>query len=126
MKTKIAVLLIVMFMFSTEGCAMNLNSDKENKYNSEENNFISEEKALMLAKQHIINEGIDVLNLNKIRLIQRNDFDYKLFTKEDFERDWIFIAPTTLKVKMFQGLKWGIIYVNKKTGEVIYGGEGPS
>ena len=38
MKTKIAVVFIIMLMFSTEGCAMDLNSNKENIYNSEENN----------------------------------------------------------------------------------------
>jgi hypothetical protein len=126
MKTKIAVVLVIMFMFSIEGRAMDLNSNKENNSNLEENNFISEEKALKLAKQYIINEGIDVLNLNKMRLINKSDYHYNAIPKELFERDWIFIAPTTLKVKMFQGLKWGIIYVNKKTGKVIYGGEGPS
>ena len=126
MKTEIVAVLIVMFMFSVEGCAMNLNSNKENNYNSEENDFISEEKALFIAKRYIVDKGIDLYNISKLRLIDERDYHYDAIPKELFETDWIIIIPTKLKVRLSQGLKWGIVYVNKRTGEVIPGGMGPS
>ena len=126
MKTKIAVVLIIMFIFSAEGCAMN--SDKNSSNNNLENNgLIIEEKALTLAKDYILSEGLDkILDFKKIRPVCEKDDAYDLLNEDDFEADWIFIIPTTSKVRLLQGLKWGIIYVNRKSGKIIYGGEGPS
>ncbi len=126
MKINLAVVLVIMFMFSAEGCAMDLNLNKENNYNSEENDFISEEKALLIARRYIVDEGIDLYDINKLRLIDEKDYHYDAIPKELFETDWIIIIPTKLKVQISQGLKWGIVYVNKKTGEVTSGGMGPS
>ena len=105
--------------------------DKQNKSggsNSQfsENNFITKEKALEIAQQHCISEGFDFLNIKKMRLINEFDAHYKVIPKELIETDWIFVVPTTFGVRQFQGLEWGIIYVNKMNGKVIYGGEGPS
>ena len=126
MKAKIAVVLVIMFMFSTEGRAMDLNSNEENNYNSQENNFVSEEQALVIAKRYIVDKGIDLYNISKLRLIDEKDYHYDAIPKELFETDWIIIIPTKLKVQLSQGLKWGIVYVNKRTGEVTPGGMGPS
>ncbi len=126
MKIGKVLIFFIIIILTNVGCAMSLNSSKDNDNNFEKNNFIDEEKALMLAKQYIIDEGIDILNVKKIRLIDSKDSQYDAISKELFEVDWIFIVPTTFKVKMLQGLKWGIVYVNRKNGEVIYGGEGPS
>ena len=128
MKIKIAAVLIIMFMCSTEGCAMNMNSDRNSSSNNLENNgLIIEEKALILAKDYILSEGLDkILDSKEIRPVCEKDDAYDLLTEDDFEADWIFIIPTTSKVRLFQGLEWGIIYVNRKSGKVIYGGEGPS
>ena len=126
MKTKIAQVLIVIFMFSSEGCAMNLNSDKENNYNSQEKNFVSEEQAFTLVKKYLVSKGINLYNLKKMRLIDEKDYDYSLFTQEEFEKKWIIIIPTKRKVQISQGLKWGIVYVDKRTGEVKPCGMGPS
>ncbi len=128
MKTTIIIISFIISVLITEGCAMSL--DDQNITNDANfqfsEGFILKEKALDLAKQYCIGKGFDFLIIKKMRLINKSDSHYKVIPKELLETDWIFIAPTTLKVRIFQGLEWGIIYVNRKNGKVVYGGEGPS
>ena len=126
MKTKIITVFFIINVLAAEGCAMNSNSEKNNTQNFEKSNFITEEKALMFAKQYLTPKGRKLYNFKRMRLIEKKDPDYALFTNEDFEKYWIIIIPTKFKVKVLQGLEWGIVYVDKKTGEVKPGGMGPS
>ncbi len=126
MKIKLAVLLVIMFMFSAEGCAMNLNSNKENNYNSGENDFINEERALNCAKI-FLNEHVNkIYDLETLKVIQKDDPMYYIFTEDDFKNYWIIIVRTKSKIRMSQGLEYGILYVDRINGEVSSGGMWPS
>ena len=126
MKINIAAVLIIMFMFSAEGCAMNLNSEKENNYNAEESNFISKEEALNYAKTFLNENSSKIYNLETLKVVQEDDPMYYIFTEDDFKKYWIIIVSTKPKVRMSQGLEYGILYVDRINGKVSSGGMWPS
>lgn len=79
---------------------------------------VSKEEAIIIAQNYLIEEGLD-----KICDISTGEVIGDLYNNPEY---WHVSFSTTQKVKRQQGLKWASVYVHKKTGEVKYGGEGPS
>lgn len=79
----------------------------------------NKEEAIIIAQNYMINEENDFCkNFNILKPTVEED--------PKFPEDWIVGFPTTAAFRLKTGLEWNAMYVNKKTGEVIYSGEGPS
>lgn len=126
MKVKIKLifllLLIILFVNTKAGVAMGEKLDyksqiKEKYKNINLSDGVDQEEAIIIAQNYLIDEG-----LNNILVISKPDVE-NYDAKEGY---WLVSFPTTIKVRWTQGLKWGSALVDKKSGKVIYRGEGPS
>ena len=78
---------------------------------------VDREEAVIIAQNYLIDERLDKLLVISKPDVKNCDSD---------DRYWLVIFPTNFKVKLTQGLKWGSALVDKKSGKVIYRGEGPA
>lgn len=81
-------------------------------------NGVSKEDAIVIAQNYLIEEKLD-----EMCVISKAEVIGDLYRNPEY---WHVSFPTTLRVKLKQGLKWLSVYVHKTTGKVKYGGEGPS
>ena len=120
-------LLIIFLWFlifgRTAGGAMEANQNykeqiKEKYKNIDLSDGVSKKEAIIIAQNYLIGE-----ELNNICDITTGEVIGDMYNNPEY---WHVSFSTTHKVKLEQGLKWVSVYVNKGTGEVKYGGEGPS
>ena len=111
-------LIIVFFVTNSKGMAMakrpyDCYREKLKEVNVSDG--VGREEAIIIAQNYIVDkieEGEDFykkLGISKPKISEDNRFKEK----------WIISFPVRLGI--FK--TWGVLYVNKKTGEVIYGGE---
>lgn len=125
MLKKIILVIFLYFLLSAEttGGAMGLNLNykeqvKEKYKNINLSDGVNKEEAIIIAQNYLIREELD-----KICDIATGEVVGDMYNNSEY---WHVSFSTTHKVKGEQGLKWASVYVNKRTGEVKYGGEGPS
>jgi hypothetical protein len=119
----LAIICFIILFTTNRGIAM---SDRPNNKTEIKEKFkqidlsgsVSKEDAIIIAQNYLIEEGLD-----KICDISTGEVIGDLYNNPEY---WHVSFSTTQKVKQQQGLKWASVYVHKKTGEVKYGGEGPS
>lgn len=92
---------------------------------------VSEEEAILLAQNYMINQKEDfsrnfVLSKPKVVEVNLNDPMFRKLDNTIYKENWVISFPATLEFKLKTGLKWCEMFVNKKTGQVRYSGEGPS
>ena len=85
---------------------------------------ISKEESLVIAKKYILSKGMDFLDANRMKFIE--DSSGFVANPKLYDENWVISVSTTIGTRLRSGLEWGTVYVNKITGEVRYGGEGPS
>jgi len=121
------ILLILFLCFLVYGkniggaMGVNLNYKeqiKEKYKNIDLSDGVSKEEAIIIAQNYLIGEELD-----KICDIATGEVVGDMYNNPGY---WHVSFSATHKVKREQGLKWASVYVNKRTGEVKYGGEGPS
>jgi len=124
----IALILISLFLGICKGEAMGKRQEKpkRDEINNNElsavNSFggIDKNEAIILAKNYIVNNGLDnLLDVSRIRKVDNKKHHYG-------EEYWFISFSTTREGRWEQQLTWGALLVNKYTGEVKYLGEGPS
>lgn len=77
---------------------------------------ITKEEAIIIAQNYMIGKGCDVGSA-------------KIFGEHDSflsDKSWHITFNTSLKVRWQTGLKWDTVDVDKKTGQVVGTGSGPS
>jgi hypothetical protein len=121
-KRFILVLLFIFLLNSNMGVAMGEKLDYKSQVIEKYKNInlldgVDQEEAVIIAQKYLIDEGLK--NLLVISKPDVKNCDYE-------EGYWLVTFPTTSKVRWTQGLKWGSALVDKKSGKVIYRGEGPS
>gem|GEM_PF-3403422 len=80
---------------------------------------VDKEEAIVIAQNYLIDNGLDaLLDVSKVRKTDDQKSPWGI-------EDWLISFSTTSKARRQQGLKWGSLLVNKKTGVVKYLGEGP-
>ncbi len=78
---------------------------------------VNREEAKILAQNYLIDN-----NLDNLLIISKPSIEFDRRRKDS----WLITFPTTREVRLKQGLSWGSVLINKRTGEVKYLGEGPS
>jgi len=78
---------------------------------------VGKEEAVILAQNYLLDNGLDNLLVTSKPSVENSSI------KEGY---WLIIFPTIKSVRSTQGLEWGSFRVDKKTGKVVYLGEGPS
>ena len=79
---------------------------------------VSKEEAMIIAQNYMLNKRSDI----------EKDFNIRkpwVTPTSLFPDSWVVYFPTTFSFRNSTGLKWGGMFVNKKTGELKYSGEGP-
>ena len=79
--------------------------------------WVNREEAKILAQNYLIDN-----NLDNLLIISKPSIEFDRRRKDS----WLITFPTTREVRLKQGLSWGSVLINKRTGEVKYLGEGPS
>jgi hypothetical protein len=115
---------IILTLNSLQGVAMGDRLDYKAVIRGKFNNIrlsdgIDKTEAIVIAQNYMINEADDFCkNFNILKPTVEED--------PKFPDDWLVGFPAMAAFRLKTGLKWNAMYVNKKTGEVKYSGEGPS
>lgn len=117
------VLCVTIIVNTNIGMAMGNKPDYKSEVRSklkkiDVSDGVDKREAVILAQNYLIDEGLDKMYLiSSARVIESS------YEKLEY---WCVRFSTFSKIKLKQGLEWGIVYIDKKTGKVKEGGSGPS
>lgn len=124
------VLLLILFLMTTvsfvfEGEAMGERQDfksmiKEKMKTVDFSDGVSKEEAIIIAQNHLLEtEWGKSCDLKSVEVFGENDSYWD-------KNSWHISFKLILKERLKSGLEWTVLNVDKKTGKVTSGGEGPS
>lgn len=112
------IFLIISKMGDAMGERINYKVEIKRKFESINiSNGVNKGEAIIIAQKYLIDNNLDnLLIISKASVEENNSKEGK----------WLLSFPTFARIKATQGLEWGSVFVDKKTGAVTYLGEGPS
>lgn len=119
------VFILVSSLFPLKGVAMGDKTDyktqiKEKLKQVDISDGVSKEEAIIIAQNHMIDEGIEkTCDLRSAEVFAEDDPYWDKNT-------WHISFKTTFKERLRSGSKWITVNVDKKTGKVEISGWGPS
>ena len=119
---KIPVFFFLLCVLINGGCVMAKSPRDINQIDCSDG--ISKEESIVIAKKYVLSKGMDFLDENRMKFIE--DSSGFVANPKLYDENWVISVSTTIGTRLRSGLEWGTVYVNKTTGEVRYGGEGPS